>query len=152
MIKVNEFDEGAMDVEFGDKSLFPPPGEYDEGQEFVYLYCPLCDGTALPNIGVSKLLAASIPQTGTVDAIMTVQNKSFEVLHGPFSLVLSGAAAGVTVDDVTAQGSLCGPYVQVPLVEKLLPDQYALVPIKLRVTDGIYPSGITWTVTSGQPQ
>jgi hypothetical protein len=109
-------------------------------------------GTAQAHVTVNKLLSGYVPQTGTVDALMTVRNDSFQVLHGPFSLALSGPATGVTVDDEAAQGSLLGPYVQVPLIRDLLPGQFALVPIKLRAPSETFPTGMTWTVTSGQPQ
>lgn len=109
-------------------------------------------GAAQPHVATAKLLSGYVPQTGTVDALMMVRNDSLHRLHGPFSLVLSGPAAGVTLDDVSAQGSLLGSYVRVPLVQDLFPGQFALVPIKLRSSAKTFPSGVTWTVTSGQPQ
>lgn len=109
-------------------------------------------GVAESKAVATNLLSGYDPRTGTVDSLMTVSNDSLQNLKGPFYLTLTGAPAGVTIDDASAQTSKAGSYVRVPLVEDLFPGLFTLVPVKLRTPDNKYPTTATWTVFAGEPQ
>ena len=125
---------------------------YDTFSRFLWVkYRRSLTATVETRAEAQELLGGFIKQTGTFEEVLLVRNTSFARLNGPYYLALSSAPLGVTLDNPLAEGSQAGPSMELPFGGKLLPGQFAVVPVSLRTPDERKP-GVRWTLFAGKPE